>query len=67
MFDLSLKLLLRRLGLLMGLYLLLRIAFYILNYSAFSGAGTAQTLLAFLHGFRFDLAALTIINVPFIL
>ncbi|MFD2245226.1 LTA synthase family protein [Pontibacter ruber] len=67
MFDHTLKLLLRRLGLMLVLYMLLRLFFYFFNYSTFSGADVSATLLAFLHGLRFDLAALTAINAPFIL
>ncbi|WP_242928366.1 LTA synthase family protein [Pontibacter vulgaris] len=58
---------LRRIGLLIGLYMLLRLVFYIFNYSTFAEAEFSQTILAFAHGLRFDLAALTIINIPFIL
>ncbi|WP_347158617.1 LTA synthase family protein [Pontibacter chitinilyticus] len=67
MIDISVKLLLKRLGLLMGLYTLLRLLFYGFNYSTFADAGAGPTLQAFLHGLRFDLSALTIINAPFIL
>ncbi|MHA6248112.1 LTA synthase family protein [Pontibacter sp. CAU 1760] len=67
MFDLSFKLLLRRLALLLGLYLVLRAVFYLLNYSAFAEAGFTETMLAFLHGFRFDVAAILVINSLFVL
>ena len=67
MFDSSLKLMLRRLGLLLAVYMLLRLLFYIFNYSTFAEASATDTLLAFLYGLRFDFAAITIINAPFIL
>ncbi len=67
MFDHDFKLMLRRLGLLLGLYMVLRLVFYLFNYSTFAEADFSQTILAFAHGLRFDLAALTIINIPFIL
>ncbi|RIJ41413.1 LTA synthase family protein [Pontibacter oryzae] len=67
MFDISLKLLLRRLGMLFGLYMLLRVVFYLLNYSTFAEAGFGTTLLAFLHGLRFDVAAIFAVNSLFIL
>ncbi|MFD2999485.1 LTA synthase family protein [Pontibacter toksunensis] len=66
MFDTSFKLLLRRLGLILGLYMLLRLVFYLFNYSTFAEAGAAETLLAFLHGLRFDVAAIIITNSLFI-
>ncbi|MEJ8803992.1 LTA synthase family protein [Pontibacter sp. H249] len=67
MFDSSFKLLLRRLGLLLVLYMLLRLLFYTFNYSAFAEASATDTFLAFLYGLRFDFAAIAIINAPFIL
>lgn len=67
MFDLSLKLLLRRLGLLSIVYTLLRVVFYLFNNSTFASAGFAETTLAFLHGLRFDAAAILVVNAPFIL
>ena len=67
MFDSTLKLMLRRLGLLLALYMLLRLLFYTFNFSAFADVSATDTLLAFLHGLRFDLAAISIINAPFIL
>lgn len=67
MFDASLKLLLRRLGLLLALYMLLRIVFYAFNYHAFTEAGVGETILAFLHGLRFDVAAIFAVNSVFIL
>ncbi|GAA3929689.1 LTA synthase family protein [Hymenobacter algoricola] len=62
-----LRLLLRRLALLMGAYVLLRLGFYLSNFSTFREATFGQVLLAFGHGFRFDVAALLLLNVPFTL
>jgi phosphoglycerol transferase MdoB-like AlkP superfamily enzyme len=62
-----LRLLLRRFSLLLAAYLLLRIGFYAANYGVFAEASAGQTLWAFWHGFRFDLSALLLLNVPFVL
>ncbi|QNH60967.1 LTA synthase family protein [Hymenobacter sediminicola] len=59
-------LLLRRLALLMGAYLLLRLGFYVANASIFQEAELTALLLAFWHGFRFDMSALLLLNVPVI-
>ncbi|TPE43297.1 LTA synthase family protein [Pontibacter mangrovi] len=67
MFDSAFKLMLRRLGLLLLLYTLLRLIFLIFNYQEFSEAGAGEVLLAFVHGLRFDVAAILIINSFFIL
>lgn len=67
MFDISFRLLLRRLGLLMTLYMVLRVVFYLFNYNTFAEAAAGQTLLAFAHGLRYDVSALLIINSVFIL
>ncbi|WP_276496997.1 LTA synthase family protein [Pontibacter litorisediminis] len=67
MFDTAFKLMLRRLGLLLVLYTLLRLLFYVFNYAAFAEAGAGELLFAFVHGLRFDLAALLIVNGLFIL
>ncbi|MCJ8167424.1 LTA synthase family protein [Pontibacter sp. E15-1] len=66
MFDTSFKLLLRRLGLLLGLYMALRVVFYTLNYPTFATASAGETVLAFLHGLRFDVSALLIVNSAFV-
>ncbi|SHI88814.1 Phosphoglycerol transferase MdoB [Hymenobacter daecheongensis DSM 21074] len=63
----TLRLLLRRLALLMGVYVLLRLGFYLTNFSTFREATFGQVLLAFWHGFRFDMAAILLLNVPFVL
>jgi arylsulfatase A-like enzyme len=63
----ALRLLLRRFSLLLGLYLLLRLGFYGFNYATFQGIDTESVLLAFWHGFRFDIAALLWLNLPLVL
>jgi phosphoglycerol transferase MdoB-like AlkP superfamily enzyme len=67
MFDSSFQLLLRRLGLVFLLYTLLRAIFFVFNYSHFAEASIGQVAMAFVYGFRFDVAALVIINSLFIL
>ncbi|HEX8350798.1 MAG TPA: LTA synthase family protein [Hymenobacter sp.] len=63
--SLALRLLVRRFALLLGLYLLLRLGFYAANYTVFREASAGQVLLAFWHGFRFDIAGLLLLNLPF--
>ncbi|GAB3812987.1 hypothetical protein GCM10028895_04560 [Pontibacter rugosus] len=67
MFDSSFFLLLRRLGLMLCIYMVLRLLFYLFNYSAFAEAGFTETVLAFIHGIRFDVAAILAFNSLFIL
>lgn len=62
-----LRLLLRRFSLLLAAYLLLRLGFFAANYGVFAEATAGQTALAFWHGFRFDLSALLLVNIPFLL
>lgn len=62
-----LRLLLRRFALLLAAYLLLRLGFFAANYGVFAEASAGQMALAFWHGFRFDLSALLVLNVPFVL
>jgi len=57
---------LRRLGLLLGIYFLLRLLFLALNHRALGGADFGRVLWAFVYGLRFDLAALAAINFPFL-
>lgn len=57
------KVLLLRLGIVLLLFTVCRILFYLLNISYFSGAGFRP----FVGGLRFDLAAIFMINIPFIL
>jgi len=63
----ALRLLLRRFSLLLGLYFLLRLGFYAFNYGTFRGISTGSVLLAFWHGFRFDIAALLWLNLLLVL
>ncbi|WP_299754911.1 LTA synthase family protein [uncultured Pontibacter sp.] len=67
MFDTTIKLMLRRLGLLLALYTLLRLLFLIFNYPEFAEAGAEKVVYAFAHGVRFDMAAILAINALFIL
>ncbi|WP_170170337.1 LTA synthase family protein [Hymenobacter perfusus] len=60
------RLLVRRFLLLLGVYLLLRAGFFAFNYATFQDASAAQMALAFWHGFRFDISALLLLNLPFI-
>ncbi len=62
-----LRLLLHRLLLLLGVYGLLRLGFYLANQGVFREATAGQVLLAFWHGFRYDIAALLLLNIPFVL
>ncbi|WP_324671194.1 LTA synthase family protein [Hymenobacter sp. GOD-10R] len=64
--SLALRLLLRRFSMLLGLYLLLRIGFYVANHDVFREASSGQVLWAFWHGFRFDIAGLLLLNLPFV-
>ncbi|QNE38773.1 hypothetical protein F1C16_03990 [Hymenobacter sp. NBH84] len=64
--TLALRLLLRRFSLLLAVYLLLRLGFYWANHTTFQEATSGQVLLAFWHGFRFDIAALLLLNLPWL-
>jgi phosphoglycerol transferase MdoB-like AlkP superfamily enzyme len=55
--------LLKRLSLLILLYSLCRIAFYLFNHTHFHSPG----LISFLHGIRFDLSVIFVINAPLII
>ncbi|SNC65963.1 Phosphoglycerol transferase MdoB [Hymenobacter gelipurpurascens] len=61
-----LRLLVRRFLLLLGVYLLLRLGFYLSNQAVFQEAPVGQVLWAFWHGFRFDISALLLLNIPFL-
>ncbi|MBF9222377.1 LTA synthase family protein [Hymenobacter ruricola] len=63
----AIRLLLRRFALLMGVYTLLRLGFYALNFSPFRNIGAGSVLNAFVHGLRFDVAALLWLNLPLVL
>ena len=52
---------------LLGLYSLLRLGFLIVNRAYFADAAAGEIALAFLHGLRFDVAGLILINVPTLL
>jgi len=59
-------LLLRRLLLLLGLYFVLRLVFFFCNHRVVEDVGFWRIAQAFLYGLRFDLSALTAINLVFI-
>jgi phosphoglycerol transferase MdoB-like AlkP superfamily enzyme len=58
---------LRRVGLVLALYLCLRGLFFACNYHRFSAFSARQIATAFLQGIRFDLAAVAAINLLFTL
>lgn len=60
-------LLLKRLSVLFIAYTLLRLHFLLNNYSYFSDSPVYSILKSFILGFRFDLIAITAINLPFII
>ncbi|MBK0403855.1 sulfatase-like hydrolase/transferase [Adhaeribacter sp. BT258] len=66
MFWLKLGNLLKRLGFLLIIYTLLRSAFLTLHFDTFSQATNAQIAKAFVLGIRFDLAAIFMVNLPFL-
>lgn len=66
MFHYSLSITLQRLSLLLFFYFGLRFAFFFFNQDIFEAAAPVQIILAFLHGLRFDTAALLTLNLPFI-
>nr|AGU10126.1 Sulfatase [uncultured organism] len=63
----AIRLLLRRFALLMAVYTLLRFCFYCFNLVTFRGIGIGSVALAFVHGLRFDVAALLWLNLPLVL
>ncbi len=63
----AIRLLLRRFALLMAAYTLLRLGFYLFNFSTFRGIGFGPVLLAFVHGLRYDVSALLWLNLPLLL
>ena len=63
----AIRLLLRRLTLLLGVYLLLRLGFYLFNFGTFRALNTGAVLLAFWHGLRFDISAVLWLNLPLVL
>ncbi len=62
-----LKLLLIRMTALMGVYTCLRVAFFLYHRGVYATLPTGDVAWAFLHGVRFDVAALCWINAPFLL
>ena len=59
--------LVKRLGLLFLLYFISRIGFSLMNKGLFVGVDSSNYCIAVLHGFRFDIAAIFILNSLFIL
>ncbi|MFM7079351.1 MAG: LTA synthase family protein, partial [Bacteroidota bacterium] len=53
--------------LLLAIYQLQRLLFLLFNIDYFTGSKSADIFMAFLHGLRFDLCAITLVNLPFIL
>jgi phosphoglycerol transferase MdoB-like AlkP superfamily enzyme len=62
----NLLLLLKRILLLLLFYSLCRILFLIFNHDFFSSLTSSDVLLAFIHGLRFDICAIVILNLPVI-
>ncbi len=60
-------LLLKRLGIVMGLFTLCRILFFLFNYQLFSDISFLEFLKVMVFGWRFDLSAIFYINTLFIL
>ncbi len=58
--------LLRRLGLVLAIYFLLRVVFLALHHEVFADVPAGQVARAFLHGLRFDLSAVLAINALFV-
>jgi len=58
--------LLRRLGLVLGIYFLLRVLFLVVHRGAFADVPAGGIARAFLHGLRFDLSAVLMINALFV-
>src|SRR5688572_20308248 len=67
MFWLKLGNLLKRLGFLLVFYTLLRAVFLTMHFDTFSEATNAQIAKAFVSGLRFDLSAIFMVNIPFVL
>lgn len=49
----------------LAVYMLCRLLFYFFNYASFEHADFSNTFFAFVHGLRYDLSILTLINLPF--
>jgi phosphoglycerol transferase MdoB-like AlkP superfamily enzyme len=63
----NLKLLFKRIFLILIIFTLCRLIFYIFNFQQFQQASIGNILLAFIYGWRFDLAIVCVTNVLFIL
>ena len=63
----TIRLLLRRLALLLGVYTLLRLGFYVFNFGTFRGLDAGAVVLAFVRGLRYDVSALLWVNLPLVL
>lgn len=61
------RLILRQVVLLLGIYTFLRAAFLLVHQDLFIAQAPGHVVDAFLHGIRFDLAAIALSNIPFIL
>ncbi len=57
----------KRLSVLLIIYSLCRVLFYLINYNLFSSISFSELLFIFIHGLRFDIAAIIFCNVLFIL
>jgi len=62
----NLLLLLKRILLLLFVYFLCRLFFLLFNRNFFSDVSLGNLLIAFIHGMRFDLSAIIILNLPLI-
>ncbi len=60
-------LLLKRIGLLLGIYSLSRIGFFLFNRHLFQWVDMPELIKILFYGLRFDIVAVAIINAPFIL
>ena len=65
-FPVNIRILIRRLGLLMGIYSVCRLLFLIFNYTYFSAAGLYILLKCFFFGLRYDITIIVITNILFI-
>lgn len=61
------RLILRQLAVLLAVYTFLRVAFLVAHQELFRGQPLGGVADAFLHGLRFDLAAIALSNIPFVL
>ena len=66
-FPEQIELLLKRLGIVLALYTVMRAFFFYFNSAAFQFTESNEIIYAFLFGIRFDAAAVFLINTPFII